>query len=683
MRLYRLNTELRRFLRNWMSRAALAVAVAIPLLYGALYLWAFWNPTGHLDRLPVAIVDADTGANQGDGKAVDAGAELTRTLTDGHKLDWHATDAADARQGLEAGRYYAVLTIPADFSRAVTTAGTEAPTRAPLEVTYNDANGYTARTIVTAVLGQVRTSVSDSLGEAMVSKLLVGYGDIHAGVAKAADGAASLATGADQATAGAGSVATGASQVAAGAHAAADGAARLQPGSARVADGAATLADGLPAAAAGAAKVSDGAGQLSAGVGRLAQGLPAAQQAAGRLATGSSDVAAGAGKVADGTAALATALRELAAKDPALAPLAEQAGTLASGSTQVAQGARQVALGDAALATSLDAATQGATSAAGGARSLASGAADLSNQLSAARGGASQLAQGARQVADGTAALADRLPALASGADQLSSGATSLRDGVGRLGSGAKDLASGLTDAAGRIPTYDAQKARANAAMMASPVALDTDFTHQAEGNGEGFAPYFIGLALYVGALILWMLLRPISQRALAAPVRVTRVVLAGIVPALIIGTAQVALLVAVLLLGLGLATSHVVAFVGFALLVSAAFIALQQAIYVWFGTSVGRLIVLVLLMLQLTSAGGTYPAALSPGFFQSLHAALPMTQVVTGFREAITGSLGQPFATAVASLAALALGSVVVAIVGASRNRVWTMGRLHPVVSL
>ena len=56
MRLYRLNTELRRFARNWTSRAALVVAICIPLLYGALYLWAFWNPTGHLDRLPVAML---------------------------------------------------------------------------------------------------------------------------------------------------------------------------------------------------------------------------------------------------------------------------------------------------------------------------------------------------------------------------------------------------------------------------------------------------------------------------------------------------------------------------------------------------------------------------------------------------------------------------------------------------
>lgn len=37
--------------------------------------------------------------------------------------------------------------------------------------------------------------------------------------------------------------------------------------------------------------------------------------------------------------------------------------------------------------------------------------------------------------------------------------------------------------------------------------------------------------------------------------------------------------------------------------------------------------------MLQLTSAGGTYPVQTSPGFFGAIHPYLPMTYVVDGLR--------------------------------------------------
>ena len=44
-----------------------------------------------------------------------------------------------------------------------------------------------------------------------------------------------------------------------------------------------------------------------------------------------------------------------------------------------------------------------------------------------------------------------------------------------------------------------------------------------------------------------------------------------------------------------------------------------------------GRIVVLALLMLQLTSSGGTYPVQTSPGFFNAIHPFLPMTYVVDG----------------------------------------------------
>jgi hypothetical protein len=40
-------------------RAAVIAIMLVPLLYGALSLWAFWDPYGKLDQMPVALVNED------------------------------------------------------------------------------------------------------------------------------------------------------------------------------------------------------------------------------------------------------------------------------------------------------------------------------------------------------------------------------------------------------------------------------------------------------------------------------------------------------------------------------------------------------------------------------------------------------------------------------------------------
>ena len=62
--------ELKRFGRGKLPRAALVALLLLPLLYGALYLWSFWDPYGRLDQIPVALVNDDKGATV-DGKKID------------------------------------------------------------------------------------------------------------------------------------------------------------------------------------------------------------------------------------------------------------------------------------------------------------------------------------------------------------------------------------------------------------------------------------------------------------------------------------------------------------------------------------------------------------------------------------------------------------------------------------
>ena len=43
-------SEIKRFGRSRMTRAAIVVLMLLPLVYGAVYLWAFWNPFGNVTK---------------------------------------------------------------------------------------------------------------------------------------------------------------------------------------------------------------------------------------------------------------------------------------------------------------------------------------------------------------------------------------------------------------------------------------------------------------------------------------------------------------------------------------------------------------------------------------------------------------------------------------------------------
>ena len=59
-----------------------------------------------------------------------------------------------------------------------------------------------------------------------------------------------------------------------------------------------------------------------------------------------------------------------------------------------------------------------------------------------------------------------------------------------------------------------------------------------------------------------------------------------------------------------------------------------------------GRLISMVILMLQLGGSGGTFPMEVTNSFFNAIHPYLPMTYSILGLRQAITSGLGNGVVT-------------------------------------
>ena len=96
-----------------------------------------------------------------------------------------------------------------------------------------------------------------------------------------------------------------------------------------------------------------------------------------------------------------------------------------------------------------------------------------------------------------------------------------------------------------------------------------------------------------------------------------------------------------------------------------------------------GKFIAIILLMLQLTSSAGTFPIEQTPAFFQAINPFMPMTYVVTGMRQIMTGFDMGTAAACAGVLAAIGVVSFAITALVARHKRTITMTDLHPILQL
>ena len=299
-----------------------------------------------------------------------------------------------------------------------------------------------------------------------------------------------------------------------------------------------------------------------------------------------------------------------------------------------------------------------------------------------AKDGAKQLDDGASDLLDGAHQLNDGATDLNDGLSQLYDGSKELGDGLVTARDGAKELADGLANGIAGMAGMDEQQIDARSAMMSAPVEVQNEYYTTVENYGTGFAPYFIGLALYLGALMNSFIMKPLNNRLIASGARAPLAALCGLVPWLLVGAIQALLLCLSLQFVLDLNVNFVVEFYLFALLVVIVNNCLMQFIMATFGFP-GKLIAIVLLILQLASAAGTFPLETCPEFFQVISPCLPMTYVVAGMKDIMCGITLANVGHCCLVLAAFGVVSFALTILVARSRRNVPMTQLHPLIDL
>ena len=108
--------------KNVMSVVITVGLVVLPSLFAWYNILAYWNVFDNTSHLSVAVASEDEGFESDLLPVnVNVGEKVVSALRGNDQINWVFTDADDAVEGVKAGRYYAALVIPGDFSRDMLT----------------------------------------------------------------------------------------------------------------------------------------------------------------------------------------------------------------------------------------------------------------------------------------------------------------------------------------------------------------------------------------------------------------------------------------------------------------------------------------------------------------------------------------------------------------------------------
>jgi putative membrane protein len=519
-------------------------------------------------------------------------------------------------------------------------------------------------------------------------KAYQGASTLSAGIKKLHDGSVTLSENLSTAYA-------GVKQLSSGARTASEGAATILSGTKLLAAGSGQITAGLKAAAAGANTLDLGINSIKTPLVSLQQAAIGASQYADAVSGQTGNIDDEVNDVNDDLKAIVEKYPELADEDqykdavdkaaqiktnaaaavktttklkattdgiqsglvslisgaPALISGADQLNAalaqLVAGSQNITSKLGDLQAGEQQLVNGLETLVDGEDSLKDGLYQLDQGGKKLSSKLNEAWDGSKTLAQGLSELHEGSQTLLSGLWSLKDGGDKLVNGLYDLSNGSDDLTKGLADAQSGSDELYQKLNDgYEKNKEKVAAAktdkekpVMADPVAFNEEMVDPVKTYGTGFTPYFVPLSLWVGAMAIFLIVPIMGNNELRKRhlPRILGEVTGRYLWLALIGVVQAVVLCTILIKALGLQVNHLLTFYLFTITLALLSIAIFQFLTYTFGLA-GDFIGVVVLMLQLTSSGGSYPKETLPPFFVKVGPYLPMTYAVSAFRDIISG---------------------------------------------
>ena len=175
------------------------------------------------------------------------------------------------------------------------------------------------------------------------------------------------------------------------------------------------------------------------------------------------------------------------------------------------------------------------------------------------------------------------------------------------------------------------------ASFMASPVSMETKAVYPIETYGSAMAPFYTVLAIWVGALILVALIHVKVAPVENLKVRPWQAFFGRYITFFLIGQAQTAITVLGDLFYVDIQCPHPFLFWLASAASSFVFTLLIYSLTVAMG-NVGEAVAVIVMVIQVAGAGGTFPIEVLPEVYQMIYKFLPFTYCMNALRECVGG---------------------------------------------
>ena len=648
-----LRAEWKHLFSNKILLISMAVISFIPILYSGFFLGSIWDPYGQTKNLPVAFVNEDKGASL-NGKVLNVGESVEKKLKDNHDLGWEFVSKQQADEGVNNGHFYAVVTIPSDFSQKVASITESEPQQAVINFTTTPAKNYIGSLVSNQAAAKVKSSVSEQITQAYAKGILENLDKLGIGLDTAANGASTLHDGLERLQSGTQTYVGGVKQLAVNQQSLTGGLAQLSDGSRKLQAGLGQLSNNLPTESQ-LSQLSDGMKQLQSGINQLNASVSNPSPA---LVAQQNKVEAEAQTlkktVEDSKSDLSAAGDTLRTLDMQAAASSSKSTTISlpqiSSISQALKKTQPIIVQMGMLHEDLQTLKQqlsaqqtqlqvGVSTLNNGVNQLAPNAITAFNGYNSVRFANNQLLAGSASLTNGLSEAKSGSQKLANGASLLESRSGALIDGTSQLASGADTLANKLADASNRIKIQPTGATTQQ--QIANPVKSEMAEKGNVPNYGYALSPYVLSLSLFVGAIVLnviYPIRKTFSEQESAIRWWLSKASVAGVAAFM-----QATILMLVMVFFLGLTPEHPAHFIGAIYLTSFAYMSIVSLLVIVLDNP-GRFLAMVLLVLQLGSSEGTFPIQTANGFFQAINPLVPMTYSIRALRQAISGGLDNAF---------------------------------------
>lgn len=590
--------------KKFMKAIIIIAVIIIPVLYSFFYLKAFWDPYGNLHDMNIAIVNLDEGDND-----ENLGTELVNKLKDKDTMTITVLNNSDeAQEGLVNQDYYATITIPKNFTKDLNNAENSDRKVTTISYSPNQKNNYLASQIINKVVTTVETELRSEVSKKVVGKLSDKLEEVPNKMEEISDGASQLQDGTSQLQSGLQELNKGTNNLSTNYEKFDSGVDSAYAGSNKLANGLNSLNSGADEIYSGTSQLAEKTNTLNAGVSSYVKGVN--QLVSSVNATSTQIQKVGEDLVnyqqTHNPDALNDAAKRLQGMQSSSAGSAQLLGTLQSKGTELEQGVNL-------LNTKV--------------QTLNSGMFTLKQGISSAKTGNEELQKGLKKLSTNSKTIKEGTKQLSNGSSQALSGSQTLLNGTNTF---KNEINNGIENTQEELKNLNGLDE-----YTSEPVEVDEQDYAQVDSYGVGFAPYFMSISLWVGALIMLIIFYydPDDRFKLLGRNAQNKYLRAGLY--FVISVAQGIVLGFILKAGLGFGVTNIWLYYGTCILTSIVFFSILQFLVIKLG-DVGKFLGILLLVLQLAASGGTFPIETVPKFFQSIYKFMPMNYTIRLIKESL-----------------------------------------------